>query len=202
MATFSDKMTAINNEIRTMTNTTAPLGLDAMKEHLADANEEISEQDALVEQLISSMSGKSVPGGGSGGAGVETCTLKVNTVHDSNIDPFPPHFTEVVALRYYNGEYAQYRLIYSDNGTFYIYKNGSIVLDGDLPVDAYGITATALIVSGQYKGLSSATFTDCAYPCIASVYSPNSTNMPPAISVGNMVCFPSIHDEVIFTVRN
>lgn len=64
MATFSDKMTAINNEIRTMTNTTAPLGLDAMKEHLADANEEISEQDALVEQLISAMAGKSVPGSG------------------------------------------------------------------------------------------------------------------------------------------
>lgn len=84
MATVNEKLTAINNEIRTMTNTTAPLGLDAMKDHLADANEEISEQDALVEQLISAMAGKSVPGGGSGGA-VETCTVTIENTSTANV---------------------------------------------------------------------------------------------------------------------
>ena len=72
MATVNEKLTAINDEIRTMTNTTAPLGLDAMKEHLADANDDIDASDALVEQIMSAMSGKSVP------PAYETCTVTIS----------------------------------------------------------------------------------------------------------------------------
>lgn len=78
MATVNEKLAAINDEIRTMTNTTAKMGLDTMKTHLAEANAQVSEIGELVAELEAAMEGKSVGGGTSGGA-VETCTVTLRS---------------------------------------------------------------------------------------------------------------------------
>lgn len=58
------KMTAIADEIRTLSGTTSPMGLDAMATNVSNANEEIADQEALMEQLRSALEGKSVEGEG------------------------------------------------------------------------------------------------------------------------------------------
>ena len=61
MATSKELLTNLADELRTLTNTTDKMGLSVMAGHVSDANNEIDTSDALVEQIISAMSGKSVP---------------------------------------------------------------------------------------------------------------------------------------------
>lgn len=73
MSTVGTKMTAIADEIRTLSGTTDPMGLDAMATNVSEANTEISDQADLIAQLASALEGKSV----SGGSSVETCTIRL-----------------------------------------------------------------------------------------------------------------------------
>lgn len=66
MATVNQKMTALANEIRTLSGTTGTMGLDAMATNVNQANTEVSEQSTLIEQIAAALEGK-VAGGGSGG---------------------------------------------------------------------------------------------------------------------------------------
>lgn len=76
MATSKELLTNLADELRTFTNTSDKMGLSKMAEHVAEANDEVDSQDALVEQLISAMQGKSVPGGdASGGIQYEIITI-------------------------------------------------------------------------------------------------------------------------------
>ena len=56
--TVKSKMTAIADEIRTLSGTTSSLGLDAMATHVGEANDEISSQVELLAQVISALDGK------------------------------------------------------------------------------------------------------------------------------------------------
>lgn len=69
MATVNEKMTAIADEIRTLSGTTSAMGLDAMASNVGDANDTISDQTGLLNQVKAALEGKA------GGSGVELPTL-------------------------------------------------------------------------------------------------------------------------------
>lgn len=82
------KMTAIADEIRTLSGTTDPMGLDAMATNVSNANEEIADQEALMEQLRSALEGKSVGGGGGSSSGLQFIQCKPE---DGLEIPLPDH---------------------------------------------------------------------------------------------------------------
>lgn len=65
MATVNQKMTALADEIRTLSGTTGTMGLDAMATNVNQANTEVSEQSTLIEQIAAALEGKVAGGGGS-----------------------------------------------------------------------------------------------------------------------------------------
>lgn len=64
MATVNEKMTALADEIRELSGTTASKSIDAMTSDVDAANAEIAEQTELLEQIATALEGKA--GGGSG----------------------------------------------------------------------------------------------------------------------------------------
>ena len=56
------KMTAIANEIRTLSGTTETMGLDSMASHVGDANTKISSQAELIAQITAALEGKAAGG--------------------------------------------------------------------------------------------------------------------------------------------
>lgn len=89
MATSKELLTNLADELRTLTNTTDKMGLSKMAEHVSDANAEVDEQSAVVDELMAALQGKSVPGGSETPA-YETCTVHVKaqragTIHLSYI---------------------------------------------------------------------------------------------------------------------
>lgn len=110
MVTVNEKMTAIADEIRTLSGTTGTMGLDAMASHVGEANDEVDNQVELLAQAVAALEGKasgsgedldaelttqesliselssildSKVNGGSGGASIETCTLTLNIATSS-----------------------------------------------------------------------------------------------------------------------
>ena len=52
------KMTAIANEVRTLSGTTEAMGLDSMASHVGDANTEVGSQGELIAQIAAALEGK------------------------------------------------------------------------------------------------------------------------------------------------
>lgn len=72
-----DDLQPLADEIKELGGVSGAITLGQMETKLQDANAEISEQDALVEQLISAMQGKSVPPSVGEGGSIETCTVTI-----------------------------------------------------------------------------------------------------------------------------
>lgn len=60
----NSKMTAINDQIRTLSGKTGVMGLDAMATNIKDANTEISEQMELIAQISEALENKAAGSGG------------------------------------------------------------------------------------------------------------------------------------------
>ena len=54
----NEKMTAIANEVRTLSGASDKLSLDEMASHTKDANDEIATQDDLIQQIQTALIGK------------------------------------------------------------------------------------------------------------------------------------------------
>ena len=54
----NSKMTALANEIRELSGTSAPLGLDAMIAHTGEVNNEVETQADLLEQIMTVLESK------------------------------------------------------------------------------------------------------------------------------------------------
>ena len=70
------KMTAIADEIRVLSGTTDPMGLDAMATNVGNANDEIADQEVLMEQIKTALQGKAAGGGSGGSEPIELCTYQ------------------------------------------------------------------------------------------------------------------------------
>lgn len=95
MSTFSNKMTAVAAEVRTIDGVNDTLSLDEMAAKLAAANQEIENQATQIESITTALEGKAA--GGGGGASVDTCTVEITA--DSG------HVNMYSATIFQNGEY-------------------------------------------------------------------------------------------------
>lgn len=73
------KMTALADEIRTLSGTTDKLGLDAMKSNVNEANGEIEGQEDLIAQISAALEGKATGGGSSSGIQLVNGTFTVES---------------------------------------------------------------------------------------------------------------------------
>lgn len=58
MSNVNTKMTAIADEIRTLSGTTEAIGLDTMASHIGEANNEVDSQVELLAQAVAALEGK------------------------------------------------------------------------------------------------------------------------------------------------
>ena len=63
MSNVNTKMTAIADEIRTLSGTTEAIGLDAMVTHVGEANDEVDNQVELLAQAVAALEGKASSSG-------------------------------------------------------------------------------------------------------------------------------------------
>lgn len=73
----NSKMTAIADEIRTLSGTSDPMGLDAMATHVGDVNDEVDTQANLIAQIRSTLENKAA---GSGGIDTSDATATANDI--------------------------------------------------------------------------------------------------------------------------
>lgn len=78
-----ETLSALADEVRTLSGTEETMSLDAMETNINEANEEISSQADLLAQIQSVLEGKTA-GSGSGDGSVETCTVTVKVLGDSS----------------------------------------------------------------------------------------------------------------------
>lgn len=128
MATSKELLTNLADELRTLTNTTDKMGLSVMAGHVSDANTEVDEQSAVVDELMAALQGKSVPGG-SGGS-VETCTVTVNCLNTMKV------YLDLVCH------------IENGNIVYKSHRNGSVITYGneDTPITLNNVVCGSPIV--------------------------------------------------------
>ena len=68
LKSLKQTLTAIADEIRVLSGTTEPMGLDAMTEHVSEANDSVSTESDLITQITNALEGKSA-------VSVETCSI-------------------------------------------------------------------------------------------------------------------------------
>lgn len=77
MATVATKITALADEVREISGATNKLSIDAMTEHVNNANNEVNSQASKIAEISALLDGKGVPGGNDGN--VETCTVEISS---------------------------------------------------------------------------------------------------------------------------
>ena len=91
----NEKMTAIANEVRTLSGATDKLNLDEMASHTKDANAEVHTQENLIRQIATALQGKTA--GGDGTTIIEPLEVVENgtyTAHDG-VDGYSPIVVDV-----------------------------------------------------------------------------------------------------------
>ena len=120
--TVSSLLTNLADELRTLTNTTDKMGLSVMAGHVSDANTEVDEQSAVVDELMAALQGKSVPGGG-GGVEYEVVTIPAGATSATYALPRVTHAygSREPADLTYNSKTSDEQIIFSIHGTRVIY---------------------------------------------------------------------------------
>ena len=70
-----ETLTGLADEIRVLSGATTPISTEEMTSSVADANDEVSAQASLIDEISALLDGKSVPGSGSSAA-VDTCSVR------------------------------------------------------------------------------------------------------------------------------
>ena len=78
-----ESLTAIADEVRTLSGISDSLTPDAMATNLSDANAEVSSQADLIAQIVTALQGKAA--GGSSGSSLETVSVTVNANFGSTL---------------------------------------------------------------------------------------------------------------------
>lgn len=79
----SESLTSIADKIRVLSGTTNAMGLDAMANHVGEANTNVNTEAGLIAQIASALEGKAA--GGSGGSGNTTWESGVFTITDNGM---------------------------------------------------------------------------------------------------------------------
>lgn len=148
--TVSAKMTAIADEIRTLSDTASPLGLDAMAERVGEANEEVASQEDLIADIIAALEGKTA----------NECRAEFKKVK------LPP-VEQYGAVGYANGKY----IAHATNGTGAYSEDGvnwtkvTIPSTGSAKDIAYG---NGVYVAAHFGGMrysaDGIVWTECTLP--------------------------------------
>lgn len=86
MLVQSESLTTIADKIRVLSGTTEPMGLDAMANHVGEANEDVNTEADLIAQIQTALEGKAAGSGGSGG--VSTVNVEVINNSSRNVNYF------------------------------------------------------------------------------------------------------------------
>lgn len=78
----NSKMTELADEIRELSGTIETMSLDAMKNHVNEANTEVATQADLIAQITSALEGKA---GGGSNANIETVTITLRSMSPTGV---------------------------------------------------------------------------------------------------------------------
>lgn len=81
----NSKMTALADEIRTLSGTAEVLGIDAMASNVKNANNEIITQTDLITQIQNVVDNLPDSGNGNSGISIETCIGEIDVVNISDL---------------------------------------------------------------------------------------------------------------------
>ena len=82
----NSKMTALADEVRELSGSTAKLGIDAMTTNVQSANGEVASQTTLLAQAIAALEGKTAAGGGSAAPVLQNKTV-TPTISSQTVTP-------------------------------------------------------------------------------------------------------------------
>lgn len=119
MDTLNEKMTALADEVRTLSETTGSKSIDTMTTDIQAANTEIAEQADLIAQIATALEGKAAGGGEEGAVELALATVTVGVNAPTLQTPRYTYTDENMAL--------QVALI--ENGSFQVPINTIITIE-------------------------------------------------------------------------